>query len=443
MPTLGRAATGGRDPATLHVIDLLRQYTPEFVRRHGSQAVPQVQSVLGKLALCRTAALGGRIHECPQCRHRCQVYNSCIDRHCPQCSGGRRADWLDKTAQLLLPKIDYFQVVFTLPDKVSALMLGNRRATYGLLFHAAWNALREVVREELGCEPAALMVFHSWNQRLGHHPHLHALVPGGGPSLDGQQWIRSGHRYHHGRDRPYLVDHELLSYRFRDKFLAGLRRLHRKGELKLTGEWSSLQDSAAFAAWLQTFSDCPWVVYIEPPLTEDAQPEHVLKYLARYLTGGPISDRRLIEHADGQVTFWARSLDKAAGNRPEPYTLTGVEFTRCWSLHILPKGFVKSRCFGGFSCRNRQSYLRRCRDLLGAEQPSLEPGEAVGEETEEERPSTITCPHCESAMACVSHVRRPSWRDVFGGSDRPGWYDPFGDGTARSSVHGSREPPDG
>ena len=241
------------------------------------------------------------------------------------------------------------------------------------------------------------------------------------------------------RDRPYLVDHELLSYRFRDKFLAGLRRLRRKGELKLTGDWSSLQDSAAFAAWLQTFSDCPWVVYIEPPLTEDAQPEHVLKYLARYLTGGPISDRRLIEHADGQVTFWARSLDKAAGNRPEPYTLTGVEFTRCWSLHILPKGFVKSRCFGGFSCRNRESYLRRCRDLLGAEQPSPEPVEAAGEE----RLSAVTCPHCESAMACVSHVRRPSWRDVFGGSDRPGWYDPFGDGTARSSLHGSREPPDG
>ena len=285
----------------------MRQYTPAFVDEHRSQAVPQVQSVLAKLALCRTAALGGHVYQCPQCLYRCQVSNSCIDRHCPLCSGGRRADWLDRTAQLLLPKINYFQVVFTLPDKLSALMLGNRRETYGLLFHAAWDALREVLRAELGCEPAALMVLHTWNQRLGHHPHIHALVPGGGPSLDGQQWVHSRHRYHHGRDRPYLVDHELLSERFRDKFVAGLTRLHRADKLKLEGEWSHLQDPAAFTAWRKTFSDGPWVVNIEPPPTEDAQPENVLKYLARYMTGGPISDRRLIKHLPS-------SLSRSAGS---------------------------------------------------------------------------------------------------------------------------------
>ena len=192
-------------------------------------------------------------------------------------------------------------------DKLSALMLGNRRETYGLLFHAAWDALREVLRAELGCEPAALMVLHTWNQRLGHHPHIHALVPGGGPSLDGQQWVHSRHRYHHGRDRPYLVDHELLSERFRDKFVAGLTRLHRADKLKLEGEWSHLRDPAAFTAWRKTFSDGPWVVNIEPPPTEDAQPENVLKYLARYMTGGPISDRRLIEHLPS-------SLSRSAGS---------------------------------------------------------------------------------------------------------------------------------
>jgi hypothetical protein len=332
------------------VIDLLRQYTPEFVERFGGQAVPHVQSVLAKLALCRTAALGGHVYECPQCHARCPVYNSCLDRHCPLCRGGRRADWLDKTAELRLPGIDYFQVVFTLPDDLSALMLGHRRATYRLLFHAAWEALREVLRAELGCEPAALMVLHTWNQRLDHHPHVHAVVPGGGPSLDGQRWVRSRHPTEPWREKPYLVDNRLLSARFRDKFLAGLTRLHRRGELKLEGEWSHLQEPAAFAAWLDSFRDGAWVVYVEPP-PENARPEHVLKYLARYLTGGPISDRRLLAHEDGQVTFWARSPDKARGNPSEPYTLSGVEFTRRWALHILPQGFVKSRCFGGCVAR--------------------------------------------------------------------------------------------
>jgi hypothetical protein len=171
-----------------------------------------------------------------------------------------------------------------------------------------------------------------------------------------------------------LVDHRLLSDRFRDEFLAGLTRLHRDGQLKLTDEWAHLQDLDAFRDWLQPMSDCDWVVFIEPPPTEDANPEHVLKYLARYLTGGPISDRRLIDHQDVKVTFWARGHDKKAGHQREPCTLRGAEFTRRWALHILPKGFVKSRCFGGFSCRHRRTYLDRCRALLGiANRPTDSP----------------------------------------------------------------------
>jgi len=398
-----------------------------------------VQSVLGKLTLCRTAALGGHEYACPQCQHRCQVYNSCIDRHCPLCSGGRRADWLAKTAELLLPKIDYFQAVFTLPKVLWPLMLGNRRVTYRLLFHAAWQALREVLREEVGCEPAALMVLHTWNQRLEHYPHLHALVPGGGPSQDGQQWVRSRHPQQQRRDKPYLVDNRLLGERFRDKFLAGLVRLHRRGELKLDHQWSRLRNAAAFAAWLKPSRDCDWVVYIEPPPTENANPENVLKYLARYLTGGPISDRRLLDHRDDKVTFWARGQDKQSGNKSEPYTLTGAEFTRRWALHILPKGFVKSRCYGGFSCRNRKSYLGRCGALLGSEGPEPEPAEAPAEEPK----PTRTCPQCQTPMESISYVERPGWNRVLNGPHRPRWYNPFHLAIAWGRLDWYRKPPDG
>lgn len=91
---------------------------------------------------------------------------------------------------------------------------------------------------------------------------MHALVPGGGPSQDGQQWVRSKLRRVRGEDKPYLVDNRVLSARFRDKFLAGLTRLHRDGKLKLTGSWSSRQDPAAFRDWLQPLCDCDWVVCI-------------------------------------------------------------------------------------------------------------------------------------------------------------------------------------
>ena len=419
---------------------MLREYTAEFVQRYREQAPPQVQSVLAKLALCRTAALGGHVYKCPQCQSRCPVYNSCLERHCPLCRGGRRADWLAATGALLLPDIDYFQVVFTMPDELSGLLLGNRRETYRLLFHAAWDALREVLQEELGCEPAALMVLHTWNQRLDHHAHVHAVVPGGGPSLDGQRWVRSGPRTHRRRQKPYLVDNRLLSARFRDKFLAGLTRLHRRGELKLEGEWSHLQEAAAFAAWRDTFREGAWVVYIEPP-PNGSEPEHVLKYLARYLTGGPISDRRLISDAEGQVTFWVRSKDKARRNQRERYRLSGVEFTRRWALHILPQRFVKSRCFGGFSCQNRAAYLRRCRTLLDGE-PRACPGTNVrGGAMAEAFPSAPVgpvCPRCETAMERIAEIPRPSWKRAFRGRHRPAWYAPWR--PVRASGPGPQEP---
>ena len=69
---------------------------------------------------------------------------------------------VDKFCQyLLLPKINYFQVVFTLPDRLSGLILGNRRALYDLLFHAAWRALNETLRSNGQFQPAAHLVLHT------------------------------------------------------------------------------------------------------------------------------------------------------------------------------------------------------------------------------------------------------------------------------------------
>ena len=192
------------------VAEVLREHAGRFVAQHSRQAAPQVQSTLAKLSLCRTAALGGRTLRCTSCDHRRVVYNSCGDRHCPTCRGARRAEWVERAGELLLPGVNCFQVVFTLPQQLSALALGNRKAIYNLLFTAAWRALRETIEQQCGYRSAALFVLHTWNQRLEHHPHLHALVPGGGPSLDGSRWINSRHPTHRWRSKPYLVDNHRL-----------------------------------------------------------------------------------------------------------------------------------------------------------------------------------------------------------------------------------------
>lgn len=236
-----------RQQQCLTVSGLLRKYTPDFVKKFPSQAVPQVQSTLAKLEMCRTAALGGHKYRCDPCDYECCVYNSCGDRHCPLCSGAKRADWLDSTARLLLPGIRCFQVVFTLPDKLSSLALGNRGPIYDLLFQSAWKTLRDVIADEQQFEAAAAMVLHTWNQKLEAHAHVHALVPGGGPSLTGdRRWVTSRRPNVPQCDGRYLCDSEVLKSQFRTNFLAGLKRLQKNGKLKLEGEWSFLQSQSAF-----------------------------------------------------------------------------------------------------------------------------------------------------------------------------------------------------
>ena len=88
-----------------------------------------------------------------------------------------------------------------------------------------------------------------------------------------------------------------------------------------------------------------------------SRPTDVLKYLARYIAGGPISDRRLISDEDGVVTFWARSKDKGKDKRSEQFPLKGTEFVRRWTMHILPKGYTRSRAYGGYHGTKRAAYL--------------------------------------------------------------------------------------
>ena len=120
-----------------------------------------VRRTLSKILLCRTSVLGRHLYRCGQCAHEVNVYNSCGDRHCPQCGGARRAEWSEKASEVILPGVPYFQVVFTLPDKLSSLILGNRRELYNLLFQSAWRVLNASVRRNGKFHPAALMVLHT------------------------------------------------------------------------------------------------------------------------------------------------------------------------------------------------------------------------------------------------------------------------------------------
>src|SRR5207249_3287913 len=145
-----------------------------------------------------------------------------------------------------------------------------------------------------------------------------------------QRWIHA--RY------SFFLPVKVLSRMFRGKFIAGLKRAFHQGKLVFPGGVKRLADEKAFYAFLRPLFRKDWVVYAKRPF---GGPEHVLHYLARYTHRVAISNHRIVNVANGQVTF--RWKDYAHGSKQRTMAVSGQEFLRRFLLHVLPRGFVRIR----------------------------------------------------------------------------------------------------
>jgi len=333
----------------LELADVVRRHGP----RLGEDLSGEQNRILRAIESCRTAALGGHVEQCDACQYRRIAYNSCRNRHCPKCQASACAQWMEDRADELLP-VEYFHVVFTLPDVFNALALGNKRIVYGVLFDAVARTLAEVAAnpKHLGARIGFIAILHTWGQNLSLHPHIHCVVPGGGLSTDGSQWV--------GCKPGFFLPVRVLSKVFRGKFIDLLKRARAGG--KLIG----VENDADFNRLLNASVKHDWVVYAKPPF---GGPQQVLKYLARYTHRIAVSNRRLAAMDDRTVTF--NYKDYAHGNRPRTMTLDGAEFLRRFLRHAVPSGFMRIRHFGLLANRCRGQNLATCRRLLSAPPPVM------------------------------------------------------------------------
>lgn len=304
---------------------------------------------------------------------------------------------MQERAAELLP-VEYFHVVFTLPEQLSALALQNKRVIYGLLFRAASQTLLEIAADpkRLGAAIGFLAVLHTWGQTLQHHPHVHCVIPGGGLSPDRSRWVscRKG----------FFLPVKVLSRLFRGKFVAYLKAANEQGLLIFQGQSKHLAEGDHFASLLKKVSKLEWVVYAKPPF---GGPLLVLKYLARYTHRVAISNQRLVALSEGQVTF--RWKDYADGNAVKEMTLDVSEFTRRFLLHVLPEGFVRIRHYGFLANRCRSERLDRCRKLLehNANQAALlEPANITPDQCEADHELGL-CPVCRKGRMKILKMVEP------------------------------------
>ena len=388
----------------LEVADIFRQYGDAYRECFGPPP-PEQARVMRAIELCRTAALGGHVDRCDHCGHEVISYNSCRNRHCPKCQSLAKAQWLEARRAELLP-VEYYHVVFTLPNQLGPLALQNKRVIYNILFQAAAHSLMEIGADprHLGAELGLVAVLHTWGQNLMHHPHLHCIVAGGGISPDGEQWI--------GCRPGFFLPVRVLSARFRTLFLDQLRHAAGRGELAFHGDLEPLGQAHAFKALLGECGKMDWVVYAKPPF---GGPEKVLDYLGRYTHRIAISNHRLLALKNGRVSFTWKNYKQ--GGRRQTMTLEATEFIRRFLFHTLPGGFVRIRFYGLLANTHRAEKLARCRELLDVMPAAKNMDE---EETKLDwmdllRVLTgrdpLACPKCEQGRLVRIQTLNPPTRD--------------------------------
>ena len=353
-----------------------------------SKPTPLQLKVLGRIEQCRTAVLGGHEEACEDCGAIRYSYNSCGDRHCPKCQAARQAFWIEDLMQNTLP-VKHYHIVFTVPHQLNTVCLHNQRMYYDLLFSAVWNTLRSFGYSYFGMETGAVAVLHTWGQNLSLHPHIHCIVPAAGYTLDGQ-WKNIGHA---GK---YLYPVHQLSDAFKGKFLDGLKRgLRKQNKLNLFNDQV-----------LQAYKT-RWVVHCEPSL---ANADHVVRYLGQYTHRVAITNQRILNIADGKVTFIAKDYRSGAVNKH--VTLDGVEFIRRFCQHILPKRFMKIRRYGIY---NHTAKRNLDLQFTPEEKPDIDEiiKQQQSPETKVERFERLTgvnpclCPICKTGrMVCVAKIPR-------------------------------------
>jgi hypothetical protein len=374
----------------LEVADVFRRHGEAYRRAHDGHMGRVERRVMSAVELCRTSQLGGHVEACDDCGLVRCAYNSCRNRHCPKCQGQARADWLEARQADLLPA-PYFHVVFTVPAQVAEIAFQNKAAVYAILFRAAAETLRRIAADpkHLGVEVGFIAVLHTWGQNLHHHPHVHCVVPGGGPSPDGMRWI--------GCRPGFFLPVRVLSRLFRRLFLEDLAAAFEAGDLGFFGDLAGLVEPAAFARRLRELRRVEWVVYAKPPF---GGPGQVLAYLGRYTHRVAIANSRLVSMTNTEVTF--RWKDYRHHGKSKPLTLSADEFIRRFLLHSLPDGFHRIRHYGFLANGHRAAKLALCRTLLRAEPPSVT--------TTSEARTTLSfdrCPCCGGAMVTIGAA--PRW----------------------------------
>ena len=342
----------------IRLANIITQHEDKFLECYSTDLLPSHRKALSAIKTCRNTFSPKMLLECEnqQCAHQQVLPHSCGHRNCPHCQNYETDKWLQRQIQKQIPGV-YFLAGFTLPFEFRKLAWQNQRLVYSLMFKNVWATLNTFCLNDrrLGGIPGCILVLHTHSRELNFHPHIHVIIPAASIDKNKRLWKQKGR---------YLFNGKALAKVFRAKMLESLKASVIHLPKSYPAEWNV---------------QCKRV----------GNGQKALKYLARYLYRGVISEKDILSFKDGKVTF---RYKKSKSSKYQIKTLSAVEFIWLILQHVLPRGFRRVRNYG-FLHPNSKSLIKIIQLKFGINLAS-------GNISLKPRPPKI-CPCCGSIMRII------------------------------------------
>lgn len=352
----------------------------------GNKVIGYKKKVMHAIKECKTGAIGAHKYVCDECGYEEIAYNSCRNRHCPNCQTGKKLKWIEARKEEVL-NIKYYHIVFTIPSELYPISLQNQEKMYKILFKASAETLQMLEKDKkyLGGEIGFFSILHTWGQNLMYHPHVHLVVTGGGLT-EINTWKEK---------EEFFIPVKVMSRVFRGKFIDYMK----KEKIKFYGKNKDLENPSIYNNLMQSLYQKEWIVYCKEPFKNA---ECVIQYLGRYTHRVAISNERIVEVTEDTVKFKWR--DYKDDNKIKEMTINIQEFIRRFLLHILPPHFMKIRYYGLLGNRNKKKKLLKCKILTRTkiytkkQLPTLELlKQTLGKDFN-------LCPHCKKGHMLIPNT---------------------------------------
>jgi hypothetical protein len=373
-----------------HFTALERVHEERFEPTHGPLRAA-ARAAVGRFLDCGLLEHGFARVRCGTCRAEFLVAFRCKGRHfCPSCHARRLAEWSLWLDERLLAPVAHRQVVLTLPKRLRAYFLHDRRRL-GLLSRIAARTLRGYVQAAVGepdAVPGLIVCVQTFGSVAHLHPHLHVLLTDGAFRRDGTFVPLPA------------PEPAVLEEAWRRSVLA---EFVRRG-------WLEADAAAGMLAWPHS----GFGAYLGPRIEER---EGLLR-VARYSARAPVAESRLRYDAErAEVELVA---DRTDGPYAGVHRMTALEFLARWVDHVPERYEVRVRYAGAYATRRRVWWRRRGIVLAHARAPSevVEP-EASGPALQARRRrwaellrrvfkvDVEVCPRCGGEARIIGFVTEP------------------------------------